>query len=498
MLFNSWEFIVFFPITLLVYYLVPIKYRYIWLLITSYLFYMNWDLKYTLLLLFSTVITYIGGVVIDVLEKNIQEKDKKILLKKTALISCIIINLAILISYKYYNFFTSAIENVLAFFDVSIEIPNSTLLLPVGISFYIFQALGYIIDVYRKEINAEKNILRYALFVSFFPQLVAGPIERSKNLLGQLNNIKKFDYDKFVNGFLLVLWGFFIKLVIADRISGMVDIVYGDITGYSGTILFVATVLFAFQIYCDFAGYSIIAMGTAAMMGFTLMENFNAPYLAENVNEFWKRWHISLTSWFRDYLYIPLGGNRKGILSKCVNLLIVFGISGLWHGAAWTYIAWGLINGIYRVIGEVFKELRKVLRLSWNIGRSRLICKICKIIITFILVDITWIFFRAEGIVDAIYIFKKILTDWTPNIFWDGSLLRLGMDSKNVLVLLFSLFVLLLADIAKNNGIIIREIVLKQNFWFQYFFILISIVSILVFGIWGPAYDASSFIYFQF
>lgn len=498
MMFNSWEFIVFFPITLLVFYIIPIKYRYIWLLFTSYIFYMNWDLKYTLLLAFSTVITYIGGLVISAAENSGMDEYRRVRAKKIALALCIAINLLILFLYKYFNFLMDAIEYALSFFNISIDIPDSSLLLPVGISFYTFQALGYVIDVYRKDVQAERNLLKYALFVSFFPQLVAGPIERSKNLLGQVNNIKRFDYNKFINGFLLMIWGFFLKLVIADRIAVFVDNVYQDITGYSGTVLLIASVLFAFQIYCDFAGYSIIAMGSASMLGFTLMENFNAPYLAENTYEFWKRWHISLTSWFRDYLYIPLGGSRKGTFRKYINLLIVFAISGLWHGAAWTYVAWGLLNGLYRVIEDITKGVRQKCKERLGICNSNIVSRVCNILFTFILIDLTWIFFRAEGITDAFYVIKKILTDWTPTVLVDGTILGFGIDSSNAIVLLISMFILLFAEIAKNKGIVLRTIVLKQNFWVKYFIVAVSIVYILIFGVWGPAYDASNFIYFQF
>lgn len=498
MMFNSWEFIVYFPIILLVFYFIPIKYRYIWLLFTSYIFYMNWNLKYSLLLAFSTVITFAGGLLIDAAENSDMDEHRKVRAKKIALALCVAINLLILFLYKYFNFFTDVIEYVISFFNVSLDIPNSSLLLPVGISFYTFQALGYVIDVYRKDVKAESNILKYALFVSFFPQLVAGPIERSKNLLGQINKIKRFDYHKFINGFLLMIWGFFLKLVIADRIAVFVDNVYQDITGYSGTVLLIASVLFAFQIYCDFAGYSIIAMGSASMLGFTLMDNFNAPYLAENTYEFWKRWHISLTSWFRDYLYIPLGGSRKGLFRKYINILIVFAISGLWHGAAWTYVAWGLLNGLYRVIEDVTKGARQIFKERLGICGTNIVSRVFNVFLTFVLIDLTWIFFRADGITDALYVIKKIFTDWTPEVLVDETIFGFGIDRSNAFILLFSVIVMIFAEIAKNKGIVLRNVVLKQNFWVKYFVVAVSIFYILIFGVWGPAYDASNFIYFQF
>lgn len=279
--------------------------------------------------------------------------------KKFALAVCIVLNLAVLFFFKYNKFFFENVERVLRIiFHIQFTRPKFDVLLPVGISFYTFQALGYVIDVYRDDINAEKNFFRYALFVSFFPQLVAGPIERSQNLLTQLAQKHKPNFEQMRDGLLLMLWGFFLKIVLADRIAIFVDTIYGDINKYGGWYLIVATVLFAVQIYCDFAGYSTIATGASEILGIRLMENFNAPYFSQSVSEFWRRWHISLSSWFRDYVYVPLGGNRKGTLRKYVNIMIVFLVSGLWHGAGWSYVAWGGLNGAYQVIGSVLKPLR--------------------------------------------------------------------------------------------------------------------------------------------
>lgn len=261
--------------------------------------------------------------------------------KKCGLGISITSNLMILFFFKYFDFVISNINSILYTLNIEIFEPAFDVILPVGISFYIFQAIGYIIDVYRGEIRAEKNFFKYALFVSFFPQLVAGPIERSKNLLHQIDVPQKFSFERMREGLLVMLWGYFLKIVIADRIAIFVDKVYGNYMLYEGIYLSVASILFAFQIYCDFAGYSIIAIGVAKILGFQLMENFNAPYLAQSVSDFWRRWHISLSSWFRDYVYIPLGGNRRGKGKRYVNLLVVFIISGLWHGANWNFVVWG-------------------------------------------------------------------------------------------------------------------------------------------------------------
>lgn len=341
MLFNSSEFLMFFPVVVLVYCIIPDRIKYIWLLIASYYFYMCWNIKYVLLILMSTVVTYISGLLLEKIKYAHFEPSKKTKLKKWIIAGGFSINLGILFYFKYINFSLNTLSGIFAKIHIELNVPKFDIILPVGISFYIFQALSYIMDVYRDEIYAEKNFLRYALFVSFFPQLVAGPIERSGNLLKQLASLKKICFENVREGLLLMLWGYFLKIVLADRIAIFVDTVYGDLLTYPGTYLVVATMLFAVQIYCDFAGYSTIAMGAAKVLGITLMENFNAPYLSTSIAEFWRRWHISLTSWFHDYLYIPLGGNRKGKLRKYINKMIVFLVSGLWHGASLAYVAWG-------------------------------------------------------------------------------------------------------------------------------------------------------------
>ena len=341
MLFNSIDFLFFFPVVVLVYFVFPKKLKYLWLLAASYYFYMCWNAKYALLIFTSTVVTYISGLLMEKVKRSGFDASKQTILKKWVVAGSFIVNLGILFYFKYINFALDLFGQVLSRVHIELNIPAFDIILPVGISFYTFQALSYTMDVYRDEIYAERNFFRYALFVSFFPQLVAGPIERSKNLLKQLSVPSKFSFENMREGFLLMLWGYFLKLVLADRIAVFVDVVYGDIATYPGAYLVVATVLFAVQIYCDFSGYSTIAMGAAKVMGIQLMENFDAPYLAISVAEFWRRWHISLTSWFKDYLYIPLGGSRKGKMRKYMNKMIVFLSSGLWHGADVSFIVWG-------------------------------------------------------------------------------------------------------------------------------------------------------------
>ena len=340
MLFNSLEFILFFPIVCLVYYLLPgIKGRTIFLLLASYYFYMCWEPVYALLLLTSTSITYISALCMD--------RSRSRRRRKISLFSGIFINLGILFFYKYYEFAGSLITDFFSLLNIGIDIPRWNVLLPVGISFYIFQAVGYAVDVYRGTIKAEKNFVVYALFISFFPQLVAGPIERAKNMLPQFREKHKFSYENFDAGLRLMIWGFFMKLCVADRVSTYVDAVYNNYMEHSGVSLLLATFFFTFQIYCDFAGYSLIAIGSSKMMGFTLMENFHRPYFAKSIKEFWRRWHISLSTWFKDYLYIPLGGNRKGNAWTFFNLLIVWVVTGMWHGSTINFPLWGLILFVF-------------------------------------------------------------------------------------------------------------------------------------------------------
>lgn len=329
MLFNSWQYLCFYPIVVLIYFILPKKVKNIWLLLASYYFYMGWNAKYIVLLFFTTVVTYIGSLII--------EKYRK----KWILFLTLVLNFSVLFYFKYIQFAWNNLGHICNKLGIPFIEHKFDILLPVGISFFTFQAVGYTIDVYRKEIYAERNFFRYALFVSFFPQLVAGPIERSKNLLKQLDKTYTYSYDRMREGLLLMLWGFFLKLVIADRAAIFVDTVFADTNKYAGLYIVVATIIFAFQIYCDFYGYSVIAMGSARIIGLNLMDNFNAPYFSRSVAEFWRRWHISLSTWFRDYLYIPLGGSHKGKIRNYLNLMIVFLTSGLWHGSAWTYVTWG-------------------------------------------------------------------------------------------------------------------------------------------------------------
>lgn len=397
------------------------------------------------------------------------------------------------------------INFILHITKIPISIPRHDLLLPVGISFYTFQALGYTIDIYRGKISAERNFFKYALFVSFFPQLVAGPIERSKNLMEQLitDTPPRFNWELARDGFLLMIWGFFLKLVLADRIAIFVDRVFSDLTGLTGWYIIIAVILFAFQIYCDFAGYSIIAKGAAQILGIKLMDNFDTPYFSESVSEFWRRWHISLTSWFRDYVYIPLGGNRKGKIRKHLNTMIVFLLSGLWHGASVTFIIWGGLNGFYIVMGDLLRPVKEKFSHLLRINSHNVVNRIGKMIITFILVDFSWLFFRAENLRYVVYALKQVYRHPNPWVLFDQSLYSIPFESLDRLnwdIMILALIILLFADYCRRKNIVLRKVILQQDWWFRWIFISVSIVFIIFFGIWGINMNAedAAFLYFQF
>lgn len=496
MLFNSLSFLVFFPLILLVYFVIPARVRYIWLLVCSYFFYMCWNAKYALLLLLSTVITYGAGLLLEA-NKN------HVISKKWIVAGSLFVNFGILFVFKYLDFALKTVQTVLEKMGITFTTAEFSLLLPVGISFYIFQAVGYMIDIYREKLMPEKNFLRYALFVSFFPQLVAGPIERSTKLLPQLQNVHKiklWNSSRVRDGALVMLYGYMLKMIIADRTALMVDRIFHaqEYSLYGGLTVWVAAILFSLQIYCDFAGYTYIAIGASKVMGIELMNNFDTPYLAMSIKEFWNRWHISLTSWFRDYLYYPLGGSRKGKIRKYVNIMIVFAVSGLWHGAAWHYVAWGILHGFMRVIEEITEKLRNKVRSFFQIKDQVLSYKAFRVCVTFVLVTLAWVFFRAETIGQALDLIKSMMTVWNPWVLFDDSLLSVGLDGKDWNVLLFALVVLFVTECCKYKKVSLTQRFADQNILFQWGFFLIGILFIVVFGIYGPAYNASQFIYFQF
>jgi D-alanyl-lipoteichoic acid acyltransferase DltB (MBOAT superfamily) len=502
MLFNSYDFMLFFPVVLIVYFVIPKKVRYIWLLVASYWFYMGWNPKYALLIAFSTLVTYFSGIFLDKVNENHAGERTAGQQRKIIVAVSFIINIGILIFFKYFDFILENVNAVLGVLGITLIDKPFDVILPVGISFYTFQALSYTMDVYRGEIKAEKNPLRYALFVSFFPQLVAGPIERSKNLLRQIQNVEQirlWNYERIAQGAVLMLWGYFQKMVIADRAAILVDQVYNSYWSYGGIELILATVLFAVQIYCDFASYSQIAIGAAKIMGFELMENFNTPYFASSVQDFWRRWHISLSTWLRDYLYIPLGGSRCSKAKKYRNIMITFLTSGLWHGASWNYIIWGGLHGCYQIVGDILRPAKEKFNSRFRVKTESFSYKFGKVLVTFVLVDFAWIFFRADSLYDSIQVIGRIVTRWDPWVLFDQSLYTLGLNQQEMHILLVAVLLLFLMDIVRFRCQETIEVFLeKQCLWFRWGVIFFLLLFILVFGIYGPTFDAKQFIYFQF
>ncbi len=393
---------------------------------------MSWNPTYAILILTSTLITYLSGIFIERASKD----QKKVFVGLS-----MVLNLSILIWFKYSNFLG---ENIELFFDVlgwKWKMPTMNILLPVGISFYTFQALSYTMDVYRGSISATRNFGKYALFVSFFPQLVAGPIEKAASLLPQFDTAKKFDYHRIKDGLILMALGFFKKMVIADRLAILVNTVYNNPTEHEGIEIVVATIFFAFQILCDFSGYTDIAIGAAKVLGFDLMKNFNRPYFSKSIPEFWRRWHISLGAWFRDYVYFPLGGSKVKRWKIYRNILIVFITSGLWHGASWNFFIWGFLHGLYYVLDMLLTPLTQ-----FNFKVFPFWKKAFKMLLTFTLVCFAWIFFRANTLGDAWYLIEHIFV-FNPEVIIGNGIFDMGLDRREFKVALISIVALLLFDL---------------------------------------------------
>lgn len=422
--------------------------------------------------------------------------------QRLCVVLCCFVNLGILALFKYFDFIIENVNFLARHFGLQMVSKPFDVLLPVGISFYTFQALSYIIDVYRRDVKVEKNFVCYALYVSFFPQLVAGPIERSTNLLIQIVDLprkKLMNYQRITDGLIYMLYGFFLKMVIADRASLLVDYVFDEWYLFGTVELCIGAMMFAIQIYCDFASYSAIAIGASQVMGITLMENFEAPYFALSIKDFWRRWHISLSTWFRDYVYIALGGNRCSKIRKYFNLLVTFIASGLWHGANWTYIFWGGIHGLFQVIGDVLRPIKRKLYPHFGINMDSISYKIGQALTTFILVDFAWIFFRAESVKVAFGYIRNMVTRWNPWVISNESLYNIGLSHYEWNVLLLALIVLFLVDLIRIvKGERIDGFLKRQGTFTKGIFIIFLILLIAIYGQYGGGFDEKQFIYFQF
>ena len=500
MLFNSLNFFIFFIGVVLSYYLVPHKVRYIWLLFASYAYYFAWNPSYVVLLLLCTAITYLGGRLLQKDGSRTEEMEpaQNRIWPKVIVALCFITNLGMLFFFKYSHFVLDNLFPVLSALYPGITKPSFDLMLPVGISFYTFKSLSYIMDVYRGQMTAEANFLKYGLYVSFFPQLAAGPIERASGFLKQLSEKHRFQFEQVRDGILLMLWGYFQKVVIADRVAILVNQSFDYYKEYNGFQLMIAALFYAVQIYCDFAGYSNIAIGASQVLGYQLMDNFKTPYFSRSIGEFWRRWHISLSSWFRDYLYIPLGGNRQGKKKKYRNLMIVFLASGLWHGASWNYVVWGGLNGIYQVIGAELKPFKDRMNKRLHIQTEVFSHKLLQVIVTFLLIDLSWIFFRAENSREAVGFLIRMFQGLRISALFDGSLYRMNLDKGEFWIAVAAIVILGVVSAMQYRGFRLREALAKQGMWFRFMVYLGIIFAILIFGIYGPNFNASEFIYFKY
>ena len=475
MLFNSFEYLLFLPTVFLLYWFVfnkQIKWQNLLLLAVSYVFYGWWDWRFLSLIVFSSFVDYFCGLAI--------EKAKQQNIKKRWLSLSMLVNLGFLGVFKYFNFFSSELSTACSALGYDVDALTLDIVLPVGISFYTFQTMSYTIDVYRNKLKPTKDIFAFFAFVSFFPQLVAGPIERATNLLPQFYKKRKFNYNQATDGLRQILWGLFKKIVIADNCSIIVNQVFDNQADYSGSSLFIAAIFFAFQIYGDFSGYSDIAIGTARLFGFNLMQNFAFPYFSRDIAEFWRRWHISLSTWFRDYLYIPLGGSHGGIWMKVRNTFIIFIVSGFWHGANWTFIVWGALNAIYFLP----LLLRNKNRTNLNVAAQGQILVTFKeavqISTTFLLTILAWVFFRAATITDAL---SYIYSMFSKSLF--------TLPTIDVKPLAFIGILVLVEWLQRHNQHGLEKV--SKSLFIRWSIYALIIFSIILFGA-----QSQSFIYFQF
>ncbi len=479
MLFNSIEFAFFFPIVCGIYFSLSHKWRTGFLLIASCVFYMAFVPTYILILGITIIIDYVAGIYLE----KVSGRSRTSLLVLSIAATCLV-----LFVFKYYNFFTTTFVGFASLLGWRPTNPSLDIILPIGLSFHTFQSLSYVVEVYRGHQKAERDFTVYATYVMFFPQLVAGPIERPQNLLGQFREFHAFDYARIVSGLKRMAWGFFKKLVVADRLAMYVNDVYASPQNHNGLQLTIATIFFAYQIYCDFSGYSDIAIGSARVLGFTLMENFERPYHSRTVGEFWRRWHISLSTWFRDYVYFPLGGSRVGPVKRVRNILVTFGISGLWHGANWTYVVWGLDNGLYLVAGWLTQPWRNRAYAGLGVKEDSVIRIGIMIASTFVLTCLAWIVFRANSMNDAWHILTHLGSNWD----W-ANIKTQNFHNKHFPAAIMAIVTLECAQILQYRFSIERKVAAFPTIlrWPAYISLIFVVILLGV-------YRSNQFIYFQF
>lgn len=489
--FHSFQYLLFFPIVYIVYIVLPGRIRYIWLLAAGCFFYGTADRRYLPLLLALTVFSWLGGIGMEQARQS--KKDRWI---RPVFVISIASELGVLCYFKYTGFLMDNLQHVMAVFRTDTVEAAKEILPPLGISFLIFQTISYAADVYRQTIPAEKNLLRFACYVTFFPKVVSGPIERAGDILEQLKSAAGPCLADLKEGLSMILAGLFLKLVLSDNIGAVINPVFADWQDYSGLQIALAVVLFAFQIYGDFGGYSYIAMGSARILGFRLRENFSAPYHAESVSEFWTRWHITLNTWLRDYLYIPLGGNRKGTLRKYINTMIVFLLSGLWHGADWTFVIWGGLNGLYIIAEAVMRKPAVGIR---GAEAEPFSTRLRRKIVTFLLVDFAWLFFCMPDLSSAFGMIRHAVTQPGIRELFNLGFLDLFPDIKTFAVIFLSIIGLLGMDtMIHQKKISFTEFFFRQSSAFRWLTGIAVLGIIIFFGAYGDAYEQTQFIYFQF
>ena len=482
MIYISFGFYVFVAAVAAAYYVIPLNYRWYALLIGSLGFYWyisHYSKKSFLILLFLALVCWLAARLMG------QERQNR---KSILCISCLVVLIPLLI-IKEAGFVMD--------FILHRNLPGWWFV-PIGFSFYTLQLVAYCADVYRKKIKPEENFLKFLLFVSFFPQIIQGPIPRYGQLSDQLIKGNRFDEEKFVKGFMLILWGFFLKLCIADKAGIIVDTIFNNYSAYRGMYVLVGGILYSFQLYADFQACTCLAQGVSGLFCIDIINNFDHPYLATSIKDFWRRWHISLSTWLRDYVYIPLGGNRKGKVRKYINLLVTFAISGIWHGAGFKFLFWGLLHGVYQVTGELLMPIRQRIREKLHVDIPQAAGKLIETIITFTLVMLAWIIFRADRLGTGLSMIASIFTVRNLWIFTDDSLFNLGLVWKEFYLLVICLLILLAVSLMQERGIRIRDRILKQKLVLRWAIYIIAIVFIMVFGTYGWGYNSQDFIYGRF
>ena len=482
MQFTSINFLIFYIVLILVYFIVPNKFKYVWMLVCSLAFYAAFGHGYIFYLIGTTAVTYIASRLIGRINDNEDiSQDIKSARKKQILIVTVLLCVIQLSVFKYAQL---------------------NMMMPIGLSFYSFAVIGYLADVYKGTIKAERNIAKYALFTSFFAYIVSGPIERYGHFMNQIEEMEEhriWNYHKFVSGFIMLMWGAFLKMVLADRMSAFVDVIFDNYASYGTIMLFGGMVAYSIQIYADFAGYSLMAIGSAKMMGIELFENFNTPYFARNIKDFWARWHMSLSGWLKDYVYIPLGGSRCSKVRNYLNLMITFLISGAWHGNGLNFVFWGFLHGAYQVMSKLTYPMRSRIREAIHVKEDSKLLIVWQMSWTFVMATIAWVFFRVPTMLDGFKMIGRMATQFDLSLILTSGIHDVGFDNRDVLALLIAFVLLFAVSIYKyNKKESPAELLMRCPVPFRMAAVLVLIFLVLIFGEYGPGAYSAPFVYAQF